>query len=377
MPTPDNPIDAWWSAFEAKSPDIDALFSRKEEWDLVEWMQEHLGQIHPQLMWEFGPAVHTEGHRLVITPESRRDLRPIVDSVLKRAPKMDGWEFYAYRIPEDFEMAVQTVEARSGGDISETSFRASIGEYNRIDLVFVAEDYSDDDEQAFSDVFVAAETLLGEEILEKWIGIIETEAASTAGSDELHSIRELQPRVNELIAQIRSGLPDQPYHKLPEEQQWTLFELEPEEADDYPFQWDIFVGKTMIEPLWRNAHSNQTFDSVRYSRHGEIFCYVKIDGADGLDEDGFADKGEIEDALEEALRAAEVGCVIGGGTGLRYAYVDLALADLEQGAEVVKRVLREGKIPERSWILFYDTDLAARWIGIWDNTPTPLLPEFE
>ena len=44
MAKTDNPIDAWWTAFEAKSDDIDALFSRKTaaDWDLPEWMQENL-----------------------------------------------------------------------------------------------------------------------------------------------------------------------------------------------------------------------------------------------------------------------------------------------------------------------------------------------
>ena len=99
---PDNQedrIDAWWAAFQAKAADLDALFSRQAEWDLPGWMQENLQPIHPHLMWEFGPAVEGPGHRLVITPESRRHLRPLVAEMLRRAPPLDGWEFYAYRLP--------------------------------------------------------------------------------------------------------------------------------------------------------------------------------------------------------------------------------------------------------------------------------------
>ncbi len=379
MVSADNPIDVWWNAFQAKSADIGAMFSQKtaKDWDLPQWMQENLEQIHPQLMWEFGPAVHTKGHRLVITPEARRDLRPLVDSILRRAPKLSGWEFYGYRLPEDFDSTVLTVNGRSGGDVSNTSFHASIGVFNKIDLSFVADGYSANDQQALSDVFIAAESLLGEEVLDKWIGGIDVDAPPPKPRAGVFHIVDLKKQVDTLIEQVRSGLPDQPYHRLPKEQQWTLFKLEPDELDDYPHQWDMFIGKTIIPEMWQNAHSNQPFDSLRFSKNGEVFCYIKIDGTEGLDEEKFADKAEIEDTLDGALRDADVGCFIGGGTGLKYSYVDIVLTDLEGGASIVKRVLQEGNIPKRSWLLFFDTDLKARWIDIWDDAPPPPLPEFD
>ena len=368
-------IDAWWDAFQAKAEDIDALFSRKTEWDLPAWMEEHLQAIHPALMWEFDAAVQGPGHRLVITPESRRDLRPLVSEILRRAPQLDGWEFYAYRLTEDYEMAVQTVEARTQGDIGKTFFRATIGDFNRIDVVFCAEHYSRDDDQSLNDVFVATETLLGEEVLDKWIGAIEVEPLAPDDAESVTHIRELKTEVDELIEKVRSSLPDRPYCELDEDREWSLFKPEPQESEDYPGQLDMFVGKSMIPVMWQNAHSSATFDSVRHSKCGETFCYVKIDGAEGVDEEKFADKSEIEDALDGALREHQFGCVVGGGTGRMYSYVDLALVDVDRGAEIVKDVLQEGNIPKRTWILFFDADLQAQWIGIWDDTPAPpMLP---
>ena len=76
-------IDAWWKAFAAKTGDLDDLFASGLQWDLPAWMHEHLDAINPHLMWEFGPAVSGEGHRLVITPEAERHLRPMVDTILE------------------------------------------------------------------------------------------------------------------------------------------------------------------------------------------------------------------------------------------------------------------------------------------------------
>ncbi len=123
---------------------------------------EHLGAIDTALMWEFGPAIRGEGHRLVITPESRRDLRPLVRRILGLAPRLDGWEFYAYRPPEDFDMAEQTVKGRTGGSIAKTFFRAAVSEFNKVALLFSERDYvSAEDRQALNDVCVATETLPG------------------------------------------------------------------------------------------------------------------------------------------------------------------------------------------------------------------------
>src|SRR5690606_8436200 len=104
-------IDAFWSAFVERSDTMRELFARRVEWDLPAFMNETLGAIDPALMWEYGPAVRGAGHRLVITPEVRKDLRPLVGAILARAPELDGWEFHAHRLPESLDMALHTVEA--------------------------------------------------------------------------------------------------------------------------------------------------------------------------------------------------------------------------------------------------------------------------
>lgn len=368
-------IESWWREFTAKANDLADLFARRAEWNLPDWMQEHLQGINKHLMWEFGPAAQGDGHRLVITPERRRYLRPLVKQILARAPRLDGWEFYAYRLAEDFEQTQITVTGRTGGDISKTLFRAAVNESNRIDLLFLSRNYqSNEDGQALNDVFVATETLLGEEVLDRWIEAIEV-APLDHGPEEPQSIRNLKVETERLIEQVRNTLPDVPYFRLPDDQKWSGYELKPQQADDYPSRTDMFVGVTMLSGAWLNASLRHSFDSVRFSGHGEVFCYVKTDGSQGLAQGGFADRAEMQDAIDAALKHSESGCAVGGGTGLRYSYVDLALTDVDRGVEVVKRVLRAGNIVKRTWILFFDTDLQRKWIGIWDDTPSPCLAD--
>lgn len=389
-------IDQWWKEFESKTSEITALFSRKAEWDLPEWMEQHLQSIHPSIMWEYGPAVCGEGTRLVITPESRRDLRPLVRAILRQAPKIDGWEFYEYRLPEEMKMVGTTVEARAGVNISDYQFRASRGPKHLIDLAFSSPQISQTgDREASNAAFVALESLLGEQCLDNWIGAIEVSPLPRAKgimglfgrkSGELpgyYPLDRLKDTVEALIGSIKEQVPARPHYQWVSddetinEAEWTLWELKPDEAEDYPEQQDIFVGRSVNAELWTTAHSGSIFCSERFSRCGETFVYVKLDGSQGLDPEGFADKSEIEDALDAVLKPVELGCCMGGGTGRRYSYIDMALTDVDKAIPLIRKRLQEGKAPLRSWIQFFDSDLSAEWVGIYDETPPPPMVEQE
>jgi hypothetical protein len=385
-----NRMDEWWNRFAAKTADLVELFAQRSVWDLPAWMEQALRPVSSHLMWEFGPAISGNGHRLVITPEAAKHLRPMVQTLLERAPKLPGWEFYPYRPPEDVEMAKQTVAARTGGDLSGTMATAMIGEHNRIDLCYhYPETRGADEQRAFQNAFVATETLLGEELLDKWVGSITVQAIRKRGASTktlgrarppvpgLLPLERLKPTFDALIASIQDQLPDQPYYVFQpgldasSDADAFVIELEPTPTDDYPRREDLFVAIGTNQGVWRAQYQDECFYSERFSRHGEIFCYLKMDGSEGLDEEKFADRSAIEDALNQALVPNRVGCVIGGGTGLRYSYIDLALADLAAAVPLIQSRLRAGNINRRTWLLFFDAPLSHEWIGVYDDSPSP------
>src|SRR4051812_8229980 len=105
-------IDNWWGIFTKYAADIAAVFTGGKSlgFDIPGFMRQNLDPINPNLMWEFGPGIHTP-HRLVITPEVKHHLRPMVDVILQRAPKMN-WEFYPYRLAESARHAILTTSGR-------------------------------------------------------------------------------------------------------------------------------------------------------------------------------------------------------------------------------------------------------------------------
>jgi hypothetical protein len=266
-------------------------------------------------------------------------------------------------------MALRTVEVRTGGNITGARFTAAVGLGNHIDLTFSLPEFSGEENDR-SHLFVATETLLGEEVLDKWIGTIAVQPFHHGMPGQ--PISALREGVDALIQRVRAGLPPTPCFEVSRSTAWTAFKLVPEESDDdYPAQSDMFVGKTMAMDMWRAAHRRGGFASARFSVHGETFCYVKLDGREGTDEERFADKSDIEDALDAVLVSQRLGCHVGGGTGLWYSYIDLALTDVDRGCEAVRRALQAGNVPKRSWILFFDDEWAREWIGVYDDSPPP------
>src|SRR5262249_36214630 len=146
------------------------------------------------------------------------------------------------------------------------------------------------------------------------------------------AIAELQVQVLQLVGLIQDTLPESPWHdiNIEDEVPWSTMTAEPDECDDCIRQEDLLVAITPLPGLVQNALSSAPFDSARFSGCGETFCYLKIDGSAGLDGSLFSDRAEIEAAINGVLRPAKLGCSIGGGTGRRYSYVELALVDVER-----------------------------------------------
>jgi hypothetical protein len=84
----------------------------------------------------------------------------------------------------------------------------------------------------------------------------------------------------------------------------------------------------------------------------------------------------LEDAVNAAIRPEGFGCTFGGATGRRYSYVFLAVTRRKEAFDRIRAVLQKGNLTRRSWILFFDSELAWEWIGIHSDSPAPPLPRF-
>ncbi len=379
-------IESWWSAFTERRDDLDAVFRGDGDWDLPGWMAENLQTVDSRLMWEFGPGVRNGGHRLVITPEIHHELRPLASAVIAAAPALEGWEFYEYRPPGTVADAQALAEARTGADISVLTVTTELTKPRQINVYYHLTSPDQDSEQFRNAAFVATETLLGEEVLDKWVGIIDVLPPATR-QDHIFGfasnqkaagpglrLADLPAVVERHLADVQAKLPAQPWWEMIDNVPWTAYELRPQEAADYPGKQDLLTCLSAFPDFHEALFGGRPMYADCFSKFDEQFLFLKIDGSEGLEGSSFGDRSEIEDTLNAALHADACGCVIGGGTGLRYSYVDLAAVDVANTIEVVRRVGVNGGLPARSWIQFYDPSMAGEWVGLTPTTPPPPMP---
>ena len=367
-------VDRFWQRFTLAAPQLVATFARHAEFDIPGFMEQHLSTVDSRLMWEYGPPLRDGEQRLVITVESERQVRPLLDALLARAPQLPGWEYYAYRMPESWQEAIATVAGRTEIDVSEWRVQATLGELHFLDLKWFLPPGMQAEQLHYA-AFVLSEALLGEQAMVTWIGDISLEEHSGARRSAGNAPVSLRARVQALVAQIDE--------RLPSDGQTTteagfVYELEPKDEEDYSGRQDLFVATThALADLWKAAHSNFHFSSRRFSKTGETFCYVKMDGRDDVNHGDLDVRARLQAAIDELLLPSGLGAVTGGGTGRRYSYIDLALRHLDHGLSEVRGALQRAGVPERSWLLFFDAQFADEWIGVYDSTPAPMLSEPE
>ncbi len=238
--------------------------------------------------------------------------------------------------------------------------------------------------------YVATQCLLGEERTRRWIGKVQLAPAQfrpallmrkrpTPEAERAIDLGALPAVVSQAIEDHLQGLPEwprsfgQPVPDDGEDSERVIGHTyrigPPEFADDYPGRSDVWSGSTCAFDIV-TATVGPYFHSTKYSRCGETFVYVKFERADPEDTD-LTPRNEIDEAIDDALEAANLGASLGGAIGHRYFYVSVSLLDLDRGIEVVRETLRRQEVPERSWILFYDYELAHEWVGVYPNTPPP------
>jgi hypothetical protein len=369
-------IDAWWEAFRDNEAEIRKDIAGKSDLDLPAFMQRWLGAVSPRIAFEFGPGSEAGHHRLAITPEEQLELVPLAEEIVRRAPALPGWEFLDHRPPWPASWAVTMMKTRTGHPCDQWHVivgRTEVG--HKLQLRFLADGCRRSEDPEFKGrALRVIEVLLGDKVLRDWVGPVMVDplprqrafvlfGKTTVGSPHSVPIAQLPEQARAQMELIRGALPEEPCFRLRHGSHWT-YGQKPAPALDYERQTDHQIGSGVVEGLFQGVRAGY-FCSETFSRAGETFCYLKIDGSAGLDGCVHDDRDVLEKELDRKLVEAGLGCRVGGGSGLRYAYVELALVALPRALELVRQVL------ERSWILFHDAALASEWLGIYPTTPPP------
>ncbi|HMJ16232.1 MAG TPA: hypothetical protein VK524_32685 [Polyangiaceae bacterium] len=252
--------------------------------------------------------------------------------------------------------------------------RAGFSRGHLLDIVLYSPLFVDLDEErgnTLAEKLVAR--LLGERILDSWVGQVTAVATparsslrvlnSAESGHETFPIAELAQTVRAAIRGLYTGLPE-PCWNDPSAEKWTLFELTPEPASDYAAQDDLVLATTTRPEMLKCFLRGERFCSERFSRHDELFCYVKYKSRVRSHDKRLAERSRLEDAFSGELARQKLGAVVGNGFGVRYSYIDLALGQAASALECVRQIANRKKLASDSWVLFCDTELENQWLPL-------------
>lgn len=370
-------IDAFWQTFVQNADHVRGQIDQTESFDTVGFMIETLAPVSSDLMFEFGPG--TDGrHLLSITTEWQDALAVVARSVLLRAPTVKDFQFTDARPACPPQEVILAIEARCGCNVPPITWSINRGDFNLVDIFYRPQNSFATDDQLEWIAETAASVALGEKDMRDWIGTIQPEEAGMHGMREQIGTGSLRDSFLETVRDIRAGLPKVPHWQATADsgRGWFSATLEPEAAEDYGARYDsrtIVGSREDIVQCWL---AEARFASTRFSNHTETFCYLKIDGSVEDPLPMHESREALEETLDEALRPAGLGAVYGGGTGLRYSYIDLALQSFPDAVERIQDCLQRSQVTRRCWILFWDDALAQQWIGAWPDSPPPPIGAF-
>jgi hypothetical protein len=281
--------------------------------------------------------------------------------------------------PLPCELALEQIRAKSGLGFEKARVRTGFARGHLLEIVVYLPGGNGNtvETDAAEDL---VRLLIGEELFERWIGSVL--ATPTVRGGVLTVLNEnaedrgalpielLLDSVRAAVAGLKLGLVELSFGNGAETDDWFAFELSPELAADYAAQDDLVFCSTRVPELKKSFLRGESFFSGRFTASGALFTYLKYDTAETSPQARIAERSKFEELIKRSF-AERDGTMVGFGLGVRYGYIDLALADPDCARQRLLPELRALGISKRSWVLFCDSELEAEYLPVYPDSPAP------
>jgi hypothetical protein len=320
------------------------------------------------------------GTELTLDVRAEAPVRPRLERFAGLCPA--GVSVVTERGARPFERVQNEVRSVTGHDLVNARVRAGITRGHLLDVVvYLTGCTGSSDIHAAHAAELAVEGCLGERVVDDWVSSITSAPLPKSqvmplrlvqNNDELaktFDLVDLRQAVDRTVHGVHEALPAEPLHAAEQRSDWVMLEVETGEGDSSA-QADLLLTSTFLPEMLKCFLQGSPFSSVRFSRHGERFAYLKYQATGGLREK-VSTRQTLEDALDAGLRAQALGSVVGNGVGHGHCYVDLALGDVDRALLEISAIARHVGVPSESWILFCDSEWQREWVGVWEHTRAP------
>src|SRR5580698_8867422 len=335
-------VQRFWKWYEEVGPRFYQTIESGKCPSLADEVAAKLDEIIPGFAWVFGPGANGQGHSFTLSGEGNLDRQLLAIFWLAQAPKLPGWTFYAARQPGSVRGWRMDIGGRKFDPLEfwVTPFTDRDAEKLDITAWHPLFDRMEDMERRRV-LFLFLDEVLGEYGTEQWIGEIKLDPRRLADAIPLEEVVEFVKRV-----QTELG-----WKKRPPGENAMLYQLREQHTGF--LRGDIVTGWTTHSRLIKEYLKAEGELEDPLSGTGADYVFVAFDARILTAGDEAAARGKIETALDEALKAASCGRLLGGAWGNANAYVDLLLFDGATSIEIVRQVLGEQNLPAGSSINYF------------------------
>jgi hypothetical protein len=389
-------IDAFWRSFRRGCRDAPGLWLPR--------LRAQLSEIAPGLGLELR-AGDAGTETLCLVPLDGPSVLPLAELMAERAPCVVPWVVQVGREPLSLNQVLACVHRDHGYDLTHARARVGVGRGHLIEVMIAHQDFAGAvDERAAVAAEALVQGVMGDRAYDQWIHQVQATAAPRHTTPQRGGLRlvgegssALPLGIAELVDSIEAagrgvllGLPERPCHEFCEKAAWVMFELDADDGEEHSLatsgafpsrpQADLRTASTMCPEMLKSFLSGAPFASARFSRNQERFCYLQLKSAESSDAVRQEQRTTLEDELDPLLVPGRLGCVVGAGLGTHFAYIYLALQNVESAVPLLRRAV-QGALPSATsgatgqqsgaWLMFCDDEWRHEWVSLLGERPPP------
>jgi len=346
-------VDLFWRWFQEVAPRFYETIEAGKCASLADETSAKVDELLPGLSWVYGPGADGKGHSLTLTGEGviHRQLRTL--QWLSRQPKIEGWTFYAARQPGPIKGHVIEM-AGTRFDPQAIWVTPSIDEeHQNVDITVWHPSWGQiDTRQQGTITFLFLDESLGEYGTDWWIGEIGYGKDKLAGSFPLE----------ELAGYLDVTARERGWKKHPPGELWTLYSIK-ERIGGFP-RSDIITQVTAVPRLFNEFSEAEGELADPLSGTGADYVYVSMDVNFFPKGKEATRRGEIEEAIDAALKPFDGGKCIGGACGTERMYCDFLIFDGRRSLAAITDTLKAQGVPRGTMIEYFAREKRGQRISI-------------
>jgi len=334
-PTYKHRVADFWEWYSTKAERFHSVISEGKSETLLNEMVQEMDERLPGMAWGFGPG-EENGHSLTLTGEGYLPKQLLADYWLENRKEIPGWVFHGHKIASSRESLSGMEIGLSDGNQKIDACGIVVATVPSIEeekfniTCWHPEFQSLPDKDRMQIVFLFLDEALGEFGVEQWIGTIDIEPpssdAKTTALIDLPSFLEHARNyhgweiLNPLETYSVYGLPEQDMRKK---------------------RGDTVAGNTQImSVLSEFLERGRSLKDDCLRKLGAEIAYLRFPSTNLVEGQEADTRGEIEDAISQALQRQQSGRALGGAVGIEQTYIDLLLVDGEVSRQIVMDTAR-------------------------------------